>query len=54
MIVLFLIETYDEMYSIRNKSNIIVGTVLLISVGILGLFHIAFKTMAKGALHPLK
>ena len=54
MIVLFLIEMCDEMYSIRNKSSIMVGTLLLISMGILRLFHVARKTMAKGALHPLK
>lgn len=54
MIVLFLIEMYNEIYSIRNKSNITVGTDLLISMGILRLFYVAFKIMAKSGLHPLK
>jgi len=45
---------YDEIYCIRNKSNIAAGTVLLIPIDILRLFHVAFKTRAKGALHPLK
>lgn len=47
MIVLFWIEMYDEMHSIKNKSNITVGNLLLISTDIQMLFHVAFKTMAK-------